>query len=117
MAMTMTTTTAHGLPAAFGDMEPFSHGILETQPERYALRLASSMDDMQAFYDLAFPRIQDMIDHCQQYPIEDLPDDVKQLMYLIFSLVEVSFPVECWRQARVPDSGSASMDMVVEPTL
>jgi hypothetical protein len=115
--MTMTDTTTSGLPAAFADMEPFAHWILETQPERYALRLASSMDDMQAFYDVAFPRIQAMIDHCQQHDIADLPDDVKKLMYLLFSLVEISFPVECWRQARVPDSGAASMDMILEPPL
>ena len=113
----MTDTTAHGLPGAFADMEPFARWILDTQPKRYAARLASSMDEMQAFYDASFPRLQAMIDHCQQYDIDDLPDDVKQLMYLIFSLVEVSFPVECWRQARVPDSGSSSMDLVFEPAI
>lgn len=106
-----------GLPAAFADMEPFAGWILETQPERYARRLASTMEEMQAFYDAAFPRLPAMIDHCQQHDIDDLPDDVKRLMYLIFSVVEVSFPVECWRQPRVPDSGSASMDMVLEPSL
>ncbi len=62
-----------------------------------------------------FPRLPDIIAYCDQHDIDDLPDDVKQLMYLIFSLIEVSFPVECWRQARVPDSGSASMDMILEP--
>lgn len=33
----------------------------------------------------------------------------------MFSLVNVSFPVEVWKQARVPDSGAAYMDLVVEP--
>jgi hypothetical protein len=32
-------------------------------------------------------------------------------------LINVSFPVEVWRQGRVPDSGAASMDAVVEPTV
>jgi hypothetical protein len=27
----------------------------------------------------------------------------------------VSFPVEVWKQPRVPDSGAAYLDLVVEP--
>jgi hypothetical protein len=114
---TTETTSASGLPAAFADLEPFADWILETQPERYRTRLARTMPQMQAFYDAAFPRLADMIAYCEKYPIDDLPEDVKKLMYLIFSLIEVSFPVEVWRQGRVPDSGSASMDLVVEPSL
>ena len=34
-----------------------------------------------------------------------------------YSLVNVSFPVEVWRQPRVPDSGAATMDVVVEPSV
>jgi hypothetical protein len=29
----------------------------------------------------------------------------------------VSFPVEVWRQPYVPDSGAASMDVIVEPAV
>ena len=34
------------LPAEFADLERFSDWILATEPERYAKRLASSMDEM-----------------------------------------------------------------------
>jgi hypothetical protein len=34
-----------------------------------------------------------------------------------YSLVNASFPVEVWRQPRVPDSGAATMDVVVEPAV
>jgi hypothetical protein len=44
-----------------------------------------------------------------------LPDDARRLLWLCYSLVNASFPVEAWRQARVPDSGAASMDVIVEP--
>ena len=43
------------LPAEFADLEPFSDWILETERERYAKRLASTMEELQAFYDAAFP--------------------------------------------------------------
>jgi hypothetical protein len=29
----------------------------------------------------------------------------------------VSFPVEVWRQPRVPDSGASSIEAVVEPAI
>lgn len=39
------------------------------------------------------------------------------LLWLLYSLVNVSFPVEVWRQARVPDSGAATMGVVLEPAV
>ena len=46
------------LPTEFADLEPFADWALETEAERYAKRLASSMDELQAFYDAAFPRLE-----------------------------------------------------------
>ena len=46
-------------PNQFADLEPFADWALATEPERYAKRLASSMDELQAFYDAAFPRLED----------------------------------------------------------
>ena len=45
------------------------------------------------------------------------PVSSTRLLWLCYSLVNVSFPVEVWRQARVPDSGAASIDLVVEPRI
>jgi hypothetical protein len=104
------------LPPEFADLEPFADWCLRTEAERYAKRLASSMDEMQAFYDAAFPRIEDACDYLNQFDLHALPDDATQLLWLYYSLINVSFPVEVWRQPRVPDSGAASMDAVVEPT-
>ncbi len=43
------------LPTEFADLEPYTDWVLATEPERYAKRLASTMPDMQKFYDAAFP--------------------------------------------------------------
>ena len=51
------------------------------------------------------------------FDLNDLPDDAEALLWLCYSLVNASFPVEVWRQPRVPDSGAASMDMLVEPAV
>ena len=105
------------LPADFADLEPFADWCLEFERERYAKRLATSMPEMQAFYDAAFPRLEAAMDYLDQFPLDALPDDAKHLLWLCYSLVNVSFPVEVWRQPYVPDSGAATMDVVVEPAV
>ena len=103
------------LPAEFAALEPFGDWVLATEPERYAKRLASPMDEMQAFYDAAFPLLEPAMAHLDAFPLHDLPEAERNLMYLMYSLIMVSFPVEVWKQARVPDSGAAYLDLVVEP--
>ncbi len=105
------------LPPEFSDLEPFSDWCLRTEAERYAKRLSSSMDEMQAFYDAAFPRLEDILGYLDKLELNDLPPDADHLLLLSYSLVNVSFPVEVWRQPRVPDSGAASMDAVIEPAV
>jgi hypothetical protein len=105
------------LPAAFADLEPFSDWCLELERERYAKRLSSTMEEMQAFYDAAFPRLEAAMEYLDQYELGALSDDAKHLLWLCYSLVNVSFPVEVWRQPYVPDSGAAAMDVVVEPAV
>ncbi|MFJ2667681.1 hypothetical protein ACIO14_25385 [Nocardia fluminea] len=106
------------LPAEFADLEPFAaNWCLATEPERYAKRLASSMEEMQALYDAAFPRIEDSITYCDKFDWDDLPDDARALFHLMQSLVMVSFPVEVWSQPRVPDSGAAWAELIREPVV
>jgi hypothetical protein len=105
------------LPTDFAELEPFSDWCLEFERERYAKRLGSSMAEMQAFYDAAFPRLEAAMEYLDQYPLDALPDDASHLLWLCYSLVNVSFPIEVWRQPRVPDSGAASFDQIVEPAV
>jgi hypothetical protein len=105
------------LPSEFSDLERFSDWCLATEPERYAKRLASSMAEMQDLYDTCFPRLEDAIAYLDKFPLDELPDDARTLMHLMQSLVMASFPVEVWKQARVPDSGAAYLNLVQEPVV
>src|SRR5436190_17091681 len=104
-------------PSEFADLEPHAEWALEYERERYARRLSSSMDELQSFYDAAFPRLDAAMTYLDGLDFLALPDDAKHLLWLCYSLVNVSFPVEVWRQPRVPDSGAATMDVVVEPAV
>jgi hypothetical protein len=46
-----------------------------------------------------------------------MPEAERNLLHLMQSLVMVSFPVEVWKQPRVPDSGATWLDLVVEPRI
>jgi hypothetical protein len=105
------------LPEAFADLEPYSDWCLATEAERYAKRLGSTMAELQTFYDAAFPRLEAAIAYLDALPFDDLPQDATRLLWLCYSLVNASFPVEVWRQPRVPDCGAAAMDVVVEPAI
>jgi hypothetical protein len=104
------------LPAEFSDLEPFAATwCLATESERFAQRLAVPMGEMQAFYDAITPRYEEAMAYCDKFPLDDMPEDAVNLMHLLYSMIMVSFPVECWGQGPVPDTGAAYLDLLVEP--
>ena len=103
------------LPEQFADLEPFADWALPSEYDRFAKRLASTMDELQTFYDVAFPRLQDSVDYLKGVALDGISDEDRNLLWVFSSLVTVSFPVEVWRQPRVPDSGASSIDVVVAP--
>jgi hypothetical protein len=104
------------LPEGFADLEPFAAAwALAREPERYAKRLVSTIDEMQAFYDAVMPRAEAAIEYCNQFPLAGMPDDAVNLMHLLYSMITVSFAVELWHQPRVPDTGVAMIDCILEP--
>jgi len=104
------------LPKQFADLEPYAtRWCLATEPERWELRLRSSMEDMQAFYDAFFPRAEAAIAYCDQFPLDEMPADAERLLQLLHSLLMVSYAVEVWKQPEVVHGGSARIDRIREP--
>ena len=104
------------LPEEFADLEPFAADwVLPTEHDRYTKRLASSMEEMQVFYDATAPRAPAAIQYLNGFEIDDLPASARNLMLLIYSLIMVSWPIEVWKQPHVPDGGAAYMSLVVDP--
>jgi len=104
------------LPDEFADLESFAPTwCLTTEPERWMQRLASTMNDMHAFYDACFPRAEAAIEHCDRFDLQDLPADVERLLQLLSSLALVSYVVEVWQQPLPLDTGSARLDRTREP--
>ena len=104
------------LPAEFGELEPFAEKwCLATEPERWDARMASSIDELQAFYDASFPRVTDAIAYCDKFPLDDMPDGAVNLLQLVYSFIIVSFAVELWHQPGVPGTLGTSFDRLSQP--
>lgn len=104
------------LPPEFPDLERFvAAWCLDSEPERYAKRLASTMDEIQEFYDAIMPRAEAAMSFLERFPLNDLPEDAHRLLKLLYSLILISFPVEIWRQPSIPDTSTASFELKLEP--
>jgi hypothetical protein len=91
------------LPEKFEDLEPFVAWSLPTERERNRKRLASSMAEIQAFYDAILPRGEAIIEYLNQFALEEMPMKEKRLFYLVLSLAEVANAVELFKQPGVID--------------
>ena len=104
-------------PTQFAELEPWADWALPSEGERYGKRLDSTMDELQSFYDAVFPVLEKSTEYLKSVPLDGISDEDQHLLWLFSSLVNVSFPVEVWRQPRVPESGAAEIDAVVEPAV
>ncbi len=104
------------LPSAFADLEHYAQTwCLPTETERWNQRLASSMPQMHEFYDAFFPRVEEAIDYCDKFALDDLPDDALNLLHLIYSLIMVAMSVEIMHQPAPVDAADAVMIRTRDP--
>jgi hypothetical protein len=114
----MTPPTASSLPPGFADLEPFvTAWALPTRQERYDKRLSSSLDELVSFYDAVAPHAEAAIEHLNACALDAMPDADLRLLRLLYSLVLVSYAVNVFDQPKIPDSGAAFFDCVVEPAV
>ncbi|EFG74694.1 hypothetical protein HMPREF0591_5412 [Mycobacterium parascrofulaceum ATCC BAA-614] len=105
------------LPTAFAELESYAHTwCLATETERWNARVASTMPEMHQFYDAFFPRLEEAIDYCDKFPLDELPDDALNLLHMIYSLIMVAMAVEIMHQPAPVNAADAVMIRTVEPT-
>jgi hypothetical protein len=104
------------LPSAFAEFEPYAEAwCLATEGERWNQRMSTSMQEMRQFYDAFFPRVEEAIDYCDKFSLDDVPDDALNLLHLIYSLVMVAMAVEIFKQPKPTDSADAVLTRISEP--
>lgn len=92
------------LPAGFENLAPFAEvwGKLESQEERYLQRQHSTMKELKSFYDATAPRLNEIFDHLDKFPMDDLPAPEALLYRTTLGLTEAAMAVEVFNQPCVP---------------
>ncbi len=105
------------LPEEFADLEPFARvWALPSANERYERRLASSMEELQEFYDAMVPRAEAALAYLDQFALDDIPDPALHLFWMLAALSAVGLAVDVFKQPRVPDTNGATMPWAYAPT-
>lgn len=108
--------TVSRLPSAFAEFEPYAEKwCLATEAERWNTRLSTPMPEIREFYDAFTPRFEEAIDHCDKFPLDDLPEDIANLLHLIYSMIMVSMAVEVFGTQKPTDSADAELHRVSAP--
>lgn len=98
------------LPSAFTELEGYAETwCLATETERWNARVNSSMPELRDFYDAFFPRLEEAIDYCDKFPLDNVPDDALNLLHMIYSLIMVAMAVEIMHQPAPVDAADAVM--------
>ena len=98
------------LPSAFAELEDYARTwCLATETERWNARVNASMPELRDFYDAFFPRLEEAIDYCDKFPLDNVPDDALNLLHMIYSLIMVAMAVEIMHQPAPVDAADAVM--------
>jgi hypothetical protein len=104
------------LPMEFAELEPFvGTWCLASETERFERRIATPMGELQEFYDAFFPRLEEAIDLCDKYALDEMPEDVETLLLLVYSLVNVSMAIEIFHQPKTIDAADAVLIRTRDP--
>ena len=88
-------TTKKSLPSAFRDLDAFvDEWSLATEKERCLKLLDTGLDDLRAFVEAMQPRAEAAIAYLSQFPLDDFPEDARNLYELLVTFVETAHPIE-----------------------
>ena len=98
------------LPSAFAELEDYAQiWCLATETERWNARVNASMPQLRDFYDAFFPRLEEAIDYCDKFPLDNVPEDALNLLHMIYSLIMVAMAVDIMHQPAPVDAADAVM--------
>ncbi len=72
---------------------------LPSAGQRIEKRVTSNLDDMQALHDALVPRLPEIIEFLNQFPLGEIPEEYLPLKHAALSLLHVDRPVNRWKTA------------------
>ncbi len=93
------------LPARFKDLEPYvSAWALPRFSLRQTKRLQSSMREIRDFYEAMMPRLNEVVEHLNNFELDEMPAPEQRLLELCLSLANIGNCVALWH---APDQVNA----------
>jgi hypothetical protein len=71
---------------------------LETPHQRLQKRSSSSLPELRAFYDRIVPRLEDILNFLNQFPLHGIPEEYKKLGYTALATLEVDDAINLWKR-------------------
>jgi hypothetical protein len=75
--------------------------------DRLYKRTTTSLTELKRFHDAVDPRLEEIIELLNQYPINDIPEQHMPLAYMALAMCEVDDAVKIW--------GSANLKYISDP--
>ncbi|MBM4255417.1 MAG: hypothetical protein FJ147_05910 [Deltaproteobacteria bacterium] len=82
------------LPEIFTDLEPYAGWALTKEAERSRKRQQSTIEEIRAFYTTMLPRMEAVLTHLNQFPLDAMPEKEQRLFDMTLALAEVAPAVE-----------------------
>ncbi len=92
------------LPPAFAALAPFIDWAIPRERQRKARRIASSVEEINAFHAAMSTHLEDIIQYCNKFPYDSLPPDARRLADMCLSLIEICNLVELYKGPDVMDA-------------
>ncbi len=104
------------LPSEFSDLEPYAADwVIATEAERNAFRIQRTMDELDAFHNAVFPRLDDLCEYIDQFPLDAMPAPAARLLRLGQMVMEIMPATMVYREPDVPNSVPPEEMHIISP--
>jgi hypothetical protein len=86
----------------FSDLSEFIDDWgLNTSAERLNKRSSTDMSELREFHDAITPRLEEIIQFLNQFPVNDIPEKYKHLSWLALAICEVDDAINLWKASNL----------------
>ncbi len=85
-------------------LQPFASWALPKETQRNGKRLASTMEELNGFYNAMVPLLEDVLGYLNEFELKNLSPEQTNLLYMTFSIADISMAVEVYKQPQVSKS-------------
>ena len=97
----MARTDQCQFPPEFGKLVSYSSWVLADELARRNKCVASSMDEIQGFYDTMLVSMDSILGHLNEFSLDALPKAEQNLLALALAFVEAAISVEMFEQPEI----------------